>query len=110
TAHQMKQDFVSGAEVDRFDAGVTFRYFYRRTYGFEAYLRDSLWYEYKTAAGVERDVYSRPNYGIIALWYPAMNFSVHLSYTFAQNYVFSDNRAAYRGKGDNYALGFEYNF
>jgi len=110
TLHSMKQDFVSGAEVERTVLGGTLRYFYKRTYGIELYLRDNLTYEYTTPAGLKRDTYSKAFYGTTLLWYPSMNFSVHLTYSpVGQNTVFKDQRNLYQGDGDSYGLGFEFN-
>lgn len=110
TFHDMQQDFVSGGEVQRTMLGGTLRYFYKRTYGVELYLRDDLKYEYTTALDVKRDTHSKAMYGATLLWYPAMNFSVHLAYNpIAQNIVFRDQQDLYLGDGDSYRFGFEYN-
>ena len=87
------------------------RYFYARTYGVEVFVRDHLKYEYTTPAGVKRDTYTKPNYGITFLWYPAMNFDFWLSFSpRVQNIVFEDQRELYNDKASSYVLGMEYNF
>ena len=76
----MTQNFESGAKVEDTQVGAYLRYFYERTYGVEVYVRDHLKYEYTTPAGLKRDTYTKPNYGITLLWYPAMNFDFWLRY------------------------------
>lgn len=110
--HGMKQDFVGGAEVERVILGMSLRYFWRRTYGFEFYYRDNLTYEYTTPAGVVRDTVSDAFWGMTGYWNPAMNFSVHLTYRPSQNTVFADTIATipHLNDGFSYSLGFEFNF
>ena len=109
--HAMDQDFKSGGSVERSIVGLTMRYFWQRTYGFEAYYRKDPKYEYRTPAGVVRKVLKKPSYAITGLWNPAMNFSVHASINpKVQNVVFEDESNRYLGKGRAYQVGFEYNF
>ena len=111
TLMTMKQDFQSGAKVEDTQMGAYLRYFYQRTYGVEVFVRDHLKYEYTTPAGLKRDTYTKPNYGITLLWYPAMNVDFWLSLTpRAQNIVFKDQRALYNDKASSFVLGMEYNF
>jgi hypothetical protein len=107
----MKQNFESGAEVEDTQIGAYLRYFYERTYGVEVYLRDHLKYEYTTPAGLKRDTYTKPNYGVTLLWYPAMNFDFWLRFQpRVQNIVFEDERELYSDKASSYVFGMEYNF
>ena len=107
----MTQDFESGAKVEDTQVGAYLRYFYARTYGVEVFVRDHLKYEYTTPAGLKRDTYTKPNYGITFLWYPAMNFDFWLSFSpRVQNIVFDDQRGLYNDKASSYVLGMEYNF
>jgi hypothetical protein len=111
TVLTMKQNFESGAQVEDTQVGAYLRYFYARTYGVEVFVRDHLKYEYTTPAGLERDTYTKPNYGITFLWYPAMNFDFWLSFSpRIQNIVFRDQRELYNDKASSYVLGMEYNF
>ena len=111
TLMTMKQNFESGAKVEDTQMGAYLRYFYQRTYGVEVFVRDHLKYEYTTPAGLKRDTYTKPNYGITLLWYPAMNVDFWLSVTpRAQNIVFKDQRALYNDKASSFVLGMEYNF
>ena len=111
TLMTMKQNFQSGAKVEDTQMGAYLRYFYQRTYGVEVFVRDHLKYEYTTPAGLKRDTYTKPNYGITLLWYPAMNVDFWLSLTpRAQNIVFKDQRALYNDKASSFVLGMEYNF
>jgi hypothetical protein len=106
----MTQHFESGAKVTDTQMGAYLRYFYQRTYGVEVFVRDHLKYEYTTPAGLRRDTYTRPNYGITLLWYPAMNVDFWLSLSPRnQNIVFDDQRGLYNGKASSFVLGFEYN-
>ncbi len=107
----IKQDFNSGGSAKHDSMGAIVRYFYNRTYGFEANYRHHFDYSYKTPAGVDRDVKTTDQFTISGLWNPAMNFSVHLNYnpkTF--NYVFKDQADLYRDNGNSWQLGFEYSF
>jgi hypothetical protein len=107
----MKQNFESGAKVEDTQMGAYLRYFYARTYGVEVFVRDHLKYEYTTPAGLKRDTYTKPNYGITFLWYPAMNFDFWQSFSpRVQNIVFEDQRELYNDKASSYVLGMEYNF
>jgi hypothetical protein len=107
----MRQNFESGAKVEDTQVGAYLRYFYERTYGVELYVRDHLKYEYTTSDGVKRDTYTKPNYGITFLWYPAMNFDFWLRVQpRVQNITFADERELYSDKASSYVLGMEYNF
>lgn len=109
--HEMKENFVAGGNVKHTMLGASIRYFYERTYGFEAYWRTNLNYKYHTADGVTRDTYTKDAYGMTFYWNPAMNFSTHLYWTpRVQNIVFKDEKHLYQGKGDSWSVGFEYNF
>jgi hypothetical protein len=107
----MTQNFESGGKVEDTQMAAYLRYFFQRTYGVEVFVRDHLKYEYTTPAGLKRDTYTKPNYGITLLWYPAMNVDFWLSVTpRAQNIVFKDQRQLYNDKASSYVLGLEYNF
>jgi hypothetical protein len=122
TVHGMKQDFESGAQVENSMYGAVLRYFFQRTYGFEAFYYNNIDYTYTDPAGNEHDARTSSNYGITFLWYPAMNFTTHLQINpRATNIVYRRTAAeggqlppeAYReymDKADSYNLGFEYNF
>ena len=73
-----KQDYKSGASAKRDVVGVIGRYFYKRTYGFEAYWWRDMKYEYTSPAGVTTDFGNRDAMGLTLLWNPAMNVSFHL--------------------------------
>ena len=108
--HHMKEDFRGGGGLERNILGAYVRYFYQRTYGFYATAWKDLDYDV-TINGVTRGTYQKPNYNIVLLWNPAMNFSTHLQYSpRTQNRVFNDRRDQYQGDGNSYQLGFEYNF
>jgi len=110
TVLTMTQNFESGAKVEDTQMGAYLRYFYQRTYGLEVFVRDHLKYEYTTPAGLKRDTYTKPNYGITLLWYPAMNVDFWLSFSpRVQNIVFDDQRDLYNDKASSFVLGFEYN-
>ena len=107
----MTQNFESGGKVEDTQMAAYLRYFFQRSYGVEVFVRDHLKYEYTTSAGLKRDTYTKPNYGITLLWYPAMNVDFWLSVTpRAQNIVFKDQRELYNDKASSYVLGLEYNF
>ena len=107
----MTQNFDSGAKVEDTQYGAYLRYFYQRTYGVELFVRDHLKYQYTTPAGLKRDTYTKPNYGITLLWYPAMNVDFWLSVSpRVQNIVFEDQRALYNDEASSYVLGLEFNF
>ena len=73
-------------------------------------MRDHLKYEYTTPTGLKRDTYTKPNYGVTLLWYPAMNVDFWLSFSpRVQNIVFDDQRNLYNDKASSFVLGFEYN-
>ncbi len=108
----IKQDFVSGGSAKHDSGSLYLRYFYNRTYGFEANYRHNFDYWYKTPGGTQRDVKMTNLFQMVLLWNPAMNFSTHLTYnpkTF--NWVFKDTDSAlYADKGNSWGLGFEYSF
>jgi hypothetical protein len=109
--HGMDQDFKSGGNVKRTIWGATWRYFWQRTYGFEAYYRKDSKYEYTGPGGSTRKVLLKPSYGLTGLWNPAMNFSTHFNWIpKIQNTVFEDQSALYQGSGKAYNVGFEYAF
>jgi hypothetical protein len=109
--HGMKEDFKSGGKVERVMVGTSIRYFWRRTYGIEAYYRKDTKYKYTTPAGDGRGVLLKPSYGMTFLWNPAMNFSTHFVWSpKVQNTVFEDQSNLYQGAGKSYSLGFEYAF
>jgi hypothetical protein len=106
----MKEDFKGGGGLERNILGAYVRYFYQRTYGFYATAWKDLDYDV-TINGVKRGTYQKPNFNIVLLWNPAMNFSTHLTFNpRTQNRVFDDRRDQYQGDGNSYSLGFEYNF
>jgi hypothetical protein len=110
TVLTMTQNFESGAKVEDTQMGAYLRYFWQRTYGVEVFVRDHLKYEYTTPAGLKRDTYTKPNYGVTLLWYPAMNVDFWLNFTpRVQNIVFDDQRELYNDKASSFVLGFEYN-
>jgi hypothetical protein len=107
----MTQNFDSGGKVEDTQYGAYLRYFYQRTYGVELFVRDHLKYEYTTPAGLRRDTYTKPNYGITFLWYPAMNVDFWLSFSpRVQNIVFEDQRELFNDEASSFVLGLEYNF
>lgn len=109
--HGMKEDFESGADVERTILGASLRYFWHRTYGFEVYYRDNLKYEYKTPLGQTRDTHTDADYAFTGYWNPAMNFSVHFTFNpRTHNTVFEDQRELFLNDGDSWDVGFEYNF
>ncbi len=102
-----KQDYKSGASAKRDVMGVIGRYFYKRTYGIEAfYYRDSK-YQYTSPAGVTTDFGNRTGTGITLLWNPAMNFSMHLVLPLEQT---TRNFAGVERKSKSWDLGMEYSF
>ena len=110
TVLTMKQKFESGARVEDTQMGAYLRYFFQRTYGLEVFVRDHLTYEYTTPAGLKRDTYTKPNYGITLLWYPAMNVNFWLNFSpRIQNIVFEDQRHLYNDEASSFVLGLEYN-
>jgi hypothetical protein len=110
-----KQDYKSGASAKHDLVGVYLRYYYLRTYGFQASYYKDLKYEYTTPGGVTTDVGKHDGSNLVLLWSPAMNFSVHLNYNFPQsNSVYNANGATTTpissSKVESWNLGFEYNF
>ena len=109
--HATSEDLRGGGKVERSILGGYLRYFYNRTYGFYTTLWKDMNYDFTNAAGVKRGTYQKPNMSITLLWNPAMNFSTHFVYNpRVQNRVFDDQKDLYRGDGNSYSLGFEYNF
>jgi len=111
--HGMTENYVSGAKSERQIFGVYGRYFYKRTYGAYGTWWKDMSYDYTTPGGVKRGTYNKPQWSLNGLWNPAMNFSVHLTYSPTQNRVFNDtaaNRAGYLNNGNSWSLGAEYNF
>ncbi len=76
-----KQDYVSGASAKRDVIGAYLRYFYKRTYGFYASWARDTEYKYTSPAGVESDFGNAVTKNLTLLWNPAMNFSMHFSYS-----------------------------
>ncbi len=108
--HPMKENLVGGGSVERDLFGVYLRYFYKRTYGFQAQWQTQLKYDFTNAAGLTRGVYTRPAMSVTGLWNPAMNFSVNFNYNpRVQNRVFEDQRNLYTS-GTSRSIGIEYNF
>ncbi len=106
-----KQNYVSGASAKRDDVGLYLRYFYLRTYGFYASWYHDLKYEYTSPTGVKSDFGHEDGSSLALLWNPAMNFSVHFTYSFPQkNAVFPTPTAPEAVKSSSWSLGFEYNF
>jgi hypothetical protein len=110
-----KQDYKSGASAKHDLVGVYLRYYYLRTYGFQASYYKDLKYEYRSPGGVTTDVGKHDGSNLVLLWSPAMNFSVHLNYNFPQsNSVYNANGATTTpissSKVESWNLGFEYNF
>jgi hypothetical protein len=107
----MTENFESGGKVEDQLWGAYVRYFFQRTYGVELYIRDHMKYEYTTPDRVKRDTYTKPDYGITFLWYPAMNVDLWLQLRpRAQNVVFNDERDRYSDEGSSFVLGMEFNF
>lgn len=102
-----KQDYVSGATAKRDVLGATIRYFFKRTYGFEASLYRDLKYEYTSAAGVTTDFGNRVGSGLTGLWNPAMNVSIHLRYS---PNLKTQNFAGLVSKRSSWDFGMEYSF
>lgn len=112
TVAGIKQWYKSDADAEYNAMGIDVRYFYKRTYGLEAYWNNFLDYTYTTPGGVDRKTHGGDNYyGVNLLWNPAMNFSVHLNYTpRITNRVFRDERNLYKNDGDSLSFGVEYSF
>lgn len=102
-----KQDYVSGATAKRDVLGATIRYFFKRTYGFEAALYRDLKYEYTSAAGVTTDFGNRVGSSLTGLWNPAMNVSIHLRYS---PNLKTQNFAGLVSKRSSWDFGMEYSF
>lgn len=107
-----RQHYVSGASSRRDLVGLYLRYFYLRTYGFQASYYHDFKYEYTSGLGVHSDFGKTDGGTLTALWNPAMNFSVHLTYNFPQNNaVYTEAVSAPSPvKTSSWSLGFEYNF
>ncbi|MGO1500867.1 MAG: hypothetical protein ACTHWH_06240 [Marinobacter sp.] len=108
---QHLDDRLGGGKIERTLWGLSLRYFYDRTYGFEIYYRDDINYDYTTQTGEKRGTFSKADYGLTALWYPAMNVDFYLRWVPRDdNTVFEDEREKYTDKASSYILGMEYNF
>jgi hypothetical protein len=109
-----KQNYRSGASAKRDLIGLYLRYFYIRTYGFQASWYHDFKYEYTSPTGVKSDFGDTNGASLAALWNPAMNFSVHLTYNFPQyNAVYMESTTTTPPspvKTSSWSLGFEYNF
>jgi hypothetical protein len=83
------------------------RYFYKRTYGFEAYWWRDMKYQYTSSAGVTTDFGNKQATSLTLLWNPAMNVSFHLRMT-----PESTNRSftGAETKSSSWDLGMEYSF
>jgi hypothetical protein len=109
---QIKQDFVSGAKVERTYGGGEIRYFYNRTYGLEFVWNKNFEYKYTTASGQVRKAVTKDDMAVAFLFYPAMNFNFRLLYDprADNNIVFEDQRELQVSGGYSYNLTVEYNF
>ncbi|HEX4522907.1 MAG TPA: hypothetical protein VH704_05255 [Casimicrobiaceae bacterium] len=110
-----KQNYASGASARRDLAGVYLRYYYLRTYGFQASWYHDFKYEYTGPTGAKTDFGSTNGENLALLWSPAMNFSVHLNFNFPQsNAIYYPNGSTGQpppsAKTSSWNLGFEYNF
>ena len=109
-----KQDYISGAKAKRDAVGLYLRYYYMRTYGFQASWSHDFKYEYTSPSGVTSDFGHVNSKNLVLLWSPAMNFSVHLNYSFSQpNAVYNiegSTTPLSPTNSSSWNLGFEYNF
>jgi hypothetical protein len=103
----IKQDYVSGASAERSFIGATFRYFFKRTYGFEVSWYRDIKYEYTSPAGVTTDFGNRVGKGVTFLWNPAMNVSIHLD---INPTIKSRNFAGQESSSSSWNFGMEYSF
>jgi lipopolysaccharide assembly outer membrane protein LptD (OstA) len=103
----IKQDYVSGASAERSFFGATYRYFYKRTYGFEVTWYRDIKYEYTSPAGVTTDFGNKVGSRVTGLWNPAMNVSIHLDINLK-----STNRtfAGLESSSSSWQFGMEYSF
>jgi hypothetical protein len=108
------QDYESGAHAKRNGAGLYLRYFYNRTYGFQASWYHDFKYEYTDALGRSQEFGKANSKNLVALWNPAMNVSVHLSYNpNSTSAVFRDPVTGIAPKANtssSWDLGLEYSF
>lgn len=102
------QDYVSGASSKATKLGYQIRYFYNRTYGFEFFVNKTLTFDYTTPAGVEYSAYAPVNWGLTALWVPAMNINVALSYSPSHTPVL--NEADYKSGGYSWNFLVDFGF
>jgi hypothetical protein len=114
-ANGTKQDYDSGASAKRILAGLYLRYFYQRTYGFQASWYHDFKYEYKTTTGNTVDFGSTNGSTLTLLWNPAMNVSFHFTYNFPQtSAVYTESSSTSTPPSPNrtssWNLGIEYNF
>lgn len=105
---QARQDYVSGASSDQMKIGYTIRYFYNRTYGGSFFVNRTLHYNYTDPTGVKYTAYAPVNWGLQALWVPAMNINVSLSYSPSRTPVL--NAADYLSGGYTWTLLIDYGF
>ncbi len=109
--NSMRENLVGGGSIERDVYGGLVRYYYNRTYGFQAQWQKDLKYDFTNAAGLKRGTYTKPTMSVTALWAPAMNVSVYVAYTpRVQNRVFADQENRYLGAGKSYNLAMEYSF
>jgi len=109
-----KQDYVSGASAKRDLAGVYIRYFFNRTYGFQASYSHDFHYKYTSPRGVTSDFGKNNNKNIALLWNPAMNVSFHAVFNpNSQNAVYTEASTS-TGPSPNtsssWSVGMEYSF
>jgi hypothetical protein len=105
-----KQNYKSGASAKRDDIGVYLRYFYLRTYGFQASYAHDLGYKYTSPTGVTSDFGHANSPALALLWNPAMNVSVHWTFSFpSYNTVFAESGGS-PVKSSSWSMGVEYNF
>lgn len=102
-----KQDYKSGASAKRDVMGIIGRYFYKRTYGIEAYWWRDRKYDYTSPAGVTTDFGNKQATGITLLWNPAMNFSMHLRISPESK---SRTFTGLETKSSSWSWGIEYSF
>ena len=102
-----KQDYKSGATAKRDVMGVIGRYFYKRTYGFEAYYWRDQKYQYTSPGGVTTDFGNRSATSLTLLWNPAMNVSFHFRMTPDST---TRSFTGVESKSSSWDIGMEYSF
>ncbi len=100
------QAFTSGDSAGKNTLGFEVRYFYNRTYGFDAWANKSNGYYFQTAGGTRYDITTHVNWGLSFLWAPAMNMNINLSYSPSHNTAI--NQANYQGGSYTYSLALDY--